>query len=88
MYGHLDKQPPMTDTWEAGLHPYKAVLKNGKVCGPLSDLFTLLSSLRSLVSSMAAVVPMTATPFVLRLSRLRRCRSRVLFQHSDAISIR
>jgi len=33
MYGHLDKQPPMTDTWDAGLHPYKPVMKNGRLYG-------------------------------------------------------
>eukprot|EP01126_Amoeba_proteus_P049490 TRINITY_DN5795_c0_g1_i6.p1 TRINITY_DN5795_c0_g1~~TRINITY_DN5795_c0_g1_i6.p1 ORF type:complete len:384 (+),score=56.03 TRINITY_DN5795_c0_g1_i6:384-1535(+) len=33
MYGHLDKQPPLTDTWAEGLHPYKPVLKDGKLYG-------------------------------------------------------
>jgi len=33
MYGHLDKQPPMTETWAEGLHPYKPVIKDGKLYG-------------------------------------------------------
>jgi len=33
MYGHLDKQPPLTDQWDEGLHPYKPVLKDGKLYG-------------------------------------------------------
>lgn len=32
MYGHLDKQPEMTG-WEEGLHPWKAVLKDGRLYG-------------------------------------------------------
>ena len=31
LYGHMDKQPPLTDTWREGLHPYKPVFENGKV---------------------------------------------------------
>jgi len=32
MYGHADKQPPM-EPWSEGLHPYKPVLKDGKLYG-------------------------------------------------------
>lgn len=32
MYGHLDKQPEMTG-WNEGLHPWKPVLKDGKLYG-------------------------------------------------------
>jgi len=33
MYGHLDKQPPLTEAWDEGLHPYKPVMKDGKLYG-------------------------------------------------------
>jgi len=33
MYGHMDKQPPLTDTWAEGLHPYKPIIKNGRLYG-------------------------------------------------------
>eukprot|EP01084_Bolivina_argentea_P174277 301900_1 len=33
MYGHFDKQPPLTDDWDDDLHPWKAVIKNGKLYG-------------------------------------------------------
>eukprot|EP01119_Soliformovum_irregulare_P009415 TRINITY_DN2270_c0_g1_i1.p1 TRINITY_DN2270_c0_g1~~TRINITY_DN2270_c0_g1_i1.p1 ORF type:complete len:479 (-),score=98.52 TRINITY_DN2270_c0_g1_i1:48-1484(-) len=33
MYGHLDKQPPLTEAWESGLHPYKPVIRDGKLYG-------------------------------------------------------
>ena len=33
MYGHFDKQPPLTDQWDTDLHPYKPVIKNGKLYG-------------------------------------------------------
>jgi acetylornithine deacetylase/succinyl-diaminopimelate desuccinylase-like protein len=31
MYGHLDKQPPMTTGWAEGTGPYTPVIKDGKV---------------------------------------------------------
>lgn len=33
LYGHFDKQPPLTDTWDADLHPYTPVTKDGKLYG-------------------------------------------------------
>eukprot|EP00030_Apusomonadida_sp_AF-17_P007470 a841445_154.p1 GENE.a841445_154~~a841445_154.p1 ORF type:complete len:492 (+),score=205.60 a841445_154:36-1478(+) len=33
LYGHCDKQPPMTETWAEGLHPYKPVIRDGKLYG-------------------------------------------------------
>lgn len=33
MYGHLDKQPPLTESWAPGLHPYKPVIKDDKLYG-------------------------------------------------------
>ncbi|EGG14533.1 Succinyl-diaminopimelate desuccinylase [Cavenderia fasciculata] len=33
LYGHMDKQPPLPELWDADLGPYKAVVKNGKLFG-------------------------------------------------------
>ncbi|EGC39547.1 hypothetical protein DICPUDRAFT_96518 [Dictyostelium purpureum] len=33
LYGHMDKQPPLTEQWTDGLHPYKAIIRNGKLYG-------------------------------------------------------
>lgn len=33
MYGHLDKQPPMTEAWAEGLHPHKPVIRDNKLYG-------------------------------------------------------
>lgn len=33
MYGHCDKQPPMTEFWEPGLGPYTPVMRDGKLYG-------------------------------------------------------
>ena len=33
MYGHLDKQPPLTEQWSTGLHPYHPVIKNDRLYG-------------------------------------------------------
>ncbi|KYR00523.1 Succinyl-diaminopimelate desuccinylase [Tieghemostelium lacteum] len=33
LYGHMDKQPPITDQWTNGLHPYKAIIRDGKLYG-------------------------------------------------------
>lgn len=33
MYGHIDKQPPLTDDWSEGLGPWKPVIKDGKLYG-------------------------------------------------------
>eukprot|EP01113_Clastostelium_recurvatum_P012185 TRINITY_DN1629_c0_g1_i1.p1 TRINITY_DN1629_c0_g1~~TRINITY_DN1629_c0_g1_i1.p1 ORF type:complete len:472 (-),score=146.28 TRINITY_DN1629_c0_g1_i1:257-1672(-) len=33
LYGHMDKQPPLTKDWDEGLHPYKPVIKDGKLYG-------------------------------------------------------
>jgi acetylornithine deacetylase/succinyl-diaminopimelate desuccinylase-like protein len=31
LYGHMDKQPPLTADWDEGLHPYTPVYRDGKV---------------------------------------------------------
>jgi len=33
LYGHMDKQPPLPDSWEPGLGPYTPVLRDGKLYG-------------------------------------------------------
>ena len=33
MYGHFDKQPPLTNDWAKDLGPYKPVIKDGKLYG-------------------------------------------------------
>lgn len=33
MYGHLDKQPPLTEKWSDGIGPYTPVIKDGKLYG-------------------------------------------------------
>eukprot|EP00485_Elphidium_margaritaceum_P000220 CAMPEP_0202695064 /NCGR_PEP_ID=MMETSP1385-20130828/8748_1 /ASSEMBLY_ACC=CAM_ASM_000861 /TAXON_ID=933848 /ORGANISM="Elphidium margaritaceum" /LENGTH=501 /DNA_ID=CAMNT_0049351025 /DNA_START=40 /DNA_END=1545 /DNA_ORIENTATION=+ len=33
MYGHFDKQPPLTEDWDKDLHPHRAIIKNGKLYG-------------------------------------------------------
>eukprot|EP01118_Nematostelium_gracile_P005018 TRINITY_DN159_c0_g1_i1.p1 TRINITY_DN159_c0_g1~~TRINITY_DN159_c0_g1_i1.p1 ORF type:complete len:476 (-),score=170.23 TRINITY_DN159_c0_g1_i1:64-1491(-) len=33
MYGHLDKQPPLTEAWKEGLGPWTPVIKDGKLYG-------------------------------------------------------
>ena len=33
MYGHIDKQPPLTEDWDEGLHPHKPVIRDGKLYG-------------------------------------------------------
>ena len=39
MYGHLDKQPHLTDAWKEGLGPCKPVLVDGKVLQWLSFIY-------------------------------------------------
>lgn len=33
MYGHMDKQPPMTEFWNPGTGPHTPVVKDGKLYG-------------------------------------------------------
>eukprot|EP00026_Physarum_polycephalum_P007172 Phypoly_transcript_07229.p1 GENE.Phypoly_transcript_07229~~Phypoly_transcript_07229.p1 ORF type:complete len:472 (+),score=90.32 Phypoly_transcript_07229:14-1429(+) len=33
LYGHCDKQPPLTEKWAPGLHPYTPVIRDGKLYG-------------------------------------------------------
>lgn len=47
MYGHIDKQPPLTNDWAEGLHPYEPVIKDGKMYGRggADDGYAFFSSL-------------------------------------------
>jgi len=49
LYGHLDKQPPMTG-WEADLGPWKPVLRDGKLYGrgAADDGYAVFASLTAL----------------------------------------
>ncbi|GJM20233.1 MAG: succinyl-diaminopimelate desuccinylase [Planctomycetota bacterium] len=49
LYGHLDKQPPMTG-WEPGLGPWKPVLRDGKLYGRggADDGYAVFASLTAL----------------------------------------
>ncbi len=33
MYGHCDKQPPLFEEWDKDLHPYKPIIRDGKLYG-------------------------------------------------------
>ena len=33
MYGHIDKQPPLTEKWAEGLGPWNPVIRDGKLYG-------------------------------------------------------
>eukprot|EP01087_Luapelamoeba_hula_P024222 TRINITY_DN914_c0_g1_i1.p1 TRINITY_DN914_c0_g1~~TRINITY_DN914_c0_g1_i1.p1 ORF type:complete len:483 (-),score=90.12 TRINITY_DN914_c0_g1_i1:44-1492(-) len=53
LYGHLDKQPPLTEAWDEGLGPYKPVIRDGKLYGRggADDgyaIFAALTSIRAL----------------------------------------
>lgn len=47
MYGHIDKQPPLTQDWAEGLHPYEPIIKDGKMYGrgAADDGYAFFSSL-------------------------------------------
>jgi acetylornithine deacetylase/succinyl-diaminopimelate desuccinylase-like protein len=53
MYGHLDKQPPLTEEWETGLHPYDPVVRDGKIYGRGSSddgyaIFSAITAVKAL----------------------------------------
>jgi len=53
LYGHFDKQPPMTDDWEKGLGPYTPIIRGDKLFGRgASDdgyaIFAVISSILAL----------------------------------------
>ena len=53
VYGHIDKQPHMTEKWREGLHPTKAVEENGMLYGRGGaddgyNFFTILAVVKAL----------------------------------------
>ena len=55
MYGHFDKQPPLTNDWDKDLHPYKPIIKNNKLYGRAGAddgyaIFAAIDSIRVLQS--------------------------------------
>ena len=50
MYGHMDKQPPMTAGWDDGLGPWTPVLRDGRLYGRggADDGYALFASLNSI----------------------------------------
>jgi acetylornithine deacetylase/succinyl-diaminopimelate desuccinylase-like protein len=59
MYGHLDKQPPMTEAWSEGLHPYTPVVRNGRLYGRggADDGYALFGAITSLAALKAQGIP-------------------------------
>ena len=59
MYGHMDKQPPMTAGWETGLGPWTPVEREGKLYGRggADDGYALFASLSSIALLQQQNVP-------------------------------
>jgi len=59
LYGHMDKQPPLTESWDEGLHPYKPVIKDGKLYGRGSadDGYAIFSSITSIFALQKQNIP-------------------------------
>ena len=59
LYGHLDKQPPMTSAWAEGLHPYQPVVKDGKLYGRggADDGYAIFGSITALTALQAQGIP-------------------------------
>eukprot|EP01083_Nonionella_stella_P297209 1009452_1 len=50
LYGHFDKQPPLTDQWDPGLGPYTPVVKDGKLYGRAGadDGYSIMAAITSI----------------------------------------
>lgn len=59
LYGHMDKQPPLTEAWAKDLHPYKPVIKDGKLYGRggADDGYSIFSSLTAILSLQSHGIP-------------------------------
>lgn len=70
MYGHLDKQPPMTGAWGEGLHPYKAVLRDGKLYGRggADDGYAVFGAVTALAALDAQGVPRSRAVILIEAS--------------------
>lgn len=70
MYGHLDKQPPMTSAWAEGLHPYKPVVKDGKLYGRggADDGYAIFGSVTALAALDAQNIPRARAVIIIEAS--------------------
>eukprot|EP00002_Diphylleia_rotans_P029719 TRINITY_DN6069_c0_g1_i1.p1 TRINITY_DN6069_c0_g1~~TRINITY_DN6069_c0_g1_i1.p1 ORF type:complete len:479 (-),score=115.46 TRINITY_DN6069_c0_g1_i1:87-1523(-) len=52
LYGHMDKQPPMTETWYDGMHPYTPIIRDGKLYGRggADDGYAIFASLTAILA--------------------------------------
>jgi len=59
LYGHLDKQPPLTSTWREGLHPYKPVIVDGKLYGRggADDGYAIFAAVHSIKALQTQGIP-------------------------------
>jgi len=59
LYGHFDKQPPMTDDWEKGLGPYTPVIRGDKLFGrgASDDGYAIFAAISSILALKAQNVP-------------------------------
>jgi len=59
LYGHLDKQPPLTEAWLEGLGPYTPVIRDGKLYGrgAADDGYAAYAAVSALAALKAQNVP-------------------------------
>jgi acetylornithine deacetylase/succinyl-diaminopimelate desuccinylase-like protein len=59
LYGHLDKQPPLTEFWAEGLHPHKPVIRDGKLYGRggADDGYSIFAAVAALGALQAQGMP-------------------------------
>jgi acetylornithine deacetylase/succinyl-diaminopimelate desuccinylase-like protein len=59
MYGHLDKQPPLTSAWKEGLGPHTPVIKDGKLYGRggADDGYSTFAAINSVIALHEQGVP-------------------------------
>lgn len=59
LYGHLDKQPPMPEQWEAGLGPFTPVIRDGKLYGRggADDGYAIFGAITAIKALKAQGVP-------------------------------
>eukprot|EP00455_Lapot_gusevi_P013219 TRINITY_DN163_c0_g1_i1.p1 TRINITY_DN163_c0_g1~~TRINITY_DN163_c0_g1_i1.p1 ORF type:complete len:525 (+),score=204.80 TRINITY_DN163_c0_g1_i1:119-1576(+) len=88
LYGHMDKQPPMTETWDEGLHPYRPVIRDGKLYGRggADDGYAMFSSLAAIKNLQNQQVPHAR--YVLLIEACEESGSFDLPHYIDALSNR
>ena len=59
MYGHMDKQPPLTEQWSGGLDPYTPTIRDGKLYGRAAadDGYSTFTALLSIVALQQRGIP-------------------------------